>query len=114
MTDDKAIKLIDKIQKDYEKNGATVDGTIPMLKDLRQIALDNEDPLVTRTLRHTYEHIEENNGFDLDFFAETYDEEEDGEEQQEGDSFLYLLDLLRHSENKFNRDEIRNFRELLK
>ncbi len=115
MIDDKANALIDKILADYEKNGATADVTVPMIKDLRQIAKDSQDPLVIRVLRHTSDFITDNEGFDLDYFAETYDEEEDGEYiEEDQDSFVYLMELVKQSDNKFNREEIRKYVDLLK
>ena len=77
MTDDKANALVDKIIADYEKNGVSVDSTVPMIQDLRQIAKDNQDPLVIRVLRHTCDYITDNQAFELNFFEETFEEEEE-------------------------------------
>lgn len=116
MRDEKANKLIDTINKGIEKNGIDVEAIVPELKKLREFAKKEEDPLVTKVLRLTYEYIEENEGaFDVEA---QYEEDEDGNELplevEDKENLMYLLDLLKKSDNKYNREEIADYRTELK
>ncbi len=110
-----ANQLIVKIQKTLSKE-LDVDKVVTMLKDLRPFALEEEDPLVTKVIRLSYEHIAENESFQ---FMAGSEEDEEGEEiavdpGEDHDNLSYLLDLLKNSHNKFNREEIKDFRTQLK
>ena len=116
MRDLKANKLIDTITADIEKNGINVEAIVPELKKLRESALAEKDPLVTKVLRLCYEYLEENDGaFDVEA---QYEEDEDGNELpievEDQENFVYLLNLLKKSDNKYNREEIKDFRTELK
>ena len=94
----KANELISKILKEIEKNSVKPDSLVPMLKELRDLAKTEEDPLITRSLRLVYEHIEANGGWEFQTL-------EDSEEVEE--NLTYLISLYEKSDNKYNRDEIR-------
>ncbi|MCC6818070.1 MAG: hypothetical protein IT245_04160 [Bacteroidia bacterium] len=98
MKNQKANELIDKILKEIEKNSVNAETLIPMFKELRDMAKSEEDPLITRSLRLVYEHLENNNGWEFQTL-------EDSEEVEE--NLSYLVSLYAKSENKYNRDEIR-------
>lgn len=98
MKNQKANELIDKILKDIEKNSVNVETLVPMFKELRDLAKLEEDPLITRSIRLVYEHLETNNGWEFQTL-------EDSEEVEE--NLSYLVSLYAKSENKYNRDEIR-------
>lgn len=98
MKSSKANELIEKIISDIEKNSVNVATLVPMLKELREMAKAEEDPLITRSIRHVYEHLETNGGWEFQTL-------EDSEEVEE--NLTYLLSLYLKSENKYNRDEIR-------
>lgn len=98
MKNTKANELIGKIIADIEKNSVNVATLVPMLKELREMAKSEEDPLITRSVRHVYEHLEANGGWEFQTL-------EDSEEVEE--NLTYLLSLYLKSENKYNRDEIR-------
>ena len=88
---------------------------IENLKDLRELALKEQDPLVVKVLRLTYEFIEENKVFDV---QAQYEEDEEGNEYpieiEDKDNLLYLLNLLKNAEHKINREEIKDYRTSLK
>jgi len=76
--------ILEKIQKQVEKNGIQPDKLIPLLQRAREHALKEEDPLLTRALRLCWQHLEANEGFDLNYL-------EDGESTEE--NFTYLISL---------------------
>jgi len=107
--------LVSKIEKEFD-----VDTIISDLKKVRIFALEEEDPLLVRVFRQCYEYLEENQTFDYTVEKE-YSEDEDGEEIEEfkepgtdTENLVYLLNLIIKSENKFNREEIKEMRTWLK
>jgi hypothetical protein len=98
MKNAKANELIEKIIKDIEKNSVNVEALVPMLKELRDMAKTEEDPLITRSIRLVYEHLEAKGGWEFQTL-------EDSEEVEE--NLSYLMTLYAKSDNKYNRDEIR-------
>ncbi len=98
MKNAKANELIEKILKDIEKNSVNVATLVPMLKELRDLAKTEEDPLITRSIRLVYEHLESKGGWEFQTL-------EDSEEVEE--NLAYLISLYAKSDNKYNRDEIR-------
>lgn len=108
--------LIDTLVAQIEKDGINVEALVPELQKLREYALSEADPLVTKVLRLTYEYLEENDGaFDVQV---QYEEDEDGNEYPleitDEENLCYLLNLLKKSDNKINRDEIKEYRTALK
>lgn len=100
MTSQDANKLIEKVQKEAQKNGFG-DTLVKLLKDLRPYALEESDPLVTRSIRICYEFIEATEGFEIPLPEEA---------EIEGDAtelFDYICGLWLKAENKYNRDELR-------
>lgn len=106
---------LDAIIAKVDKKGFKADKLIDDLKELRELALKEQDPLVTKVLRLSYEFIGENNGFDV---QAQYEEDEEGNEypiEIEGkENFLYLLNLLKNADHKINREEIKDYRTALK
>ena len=98
MKNSKANELIAEIIKEVESNSVNVDALIPMLTELREMAKMEQDPLITRSIRLVMEHLNENGGWE-------YQTLEDSEEVEE--NLTYLISLYAKSENKYNRDEIR-------
>ena len=104
-------KLIATIEKGFD---AEVIATA--LMDLREDALKDEDPLLAKTFRLAAEYIRENGCFDHTVEKE---ENEEGEEfllepGSDIENLTYLLQLIKKSENKFNREEIKEMRTFLK
>lgn len=110
-----ANKKLETIIKKVEKEGVKASGLVDDLKELREYALKEQDPLVTKVLRLTYEFLTENNGFDV---QAQYDEDEEGNEYpleiEENENLLYLLNLLQNADHKINREEIKDYRTALK
>lgn len=108
------IKL-DEIIKNVEKNGISAKGLIEDLKALREFALKEQDPLVVKVLRLTYEFLEQNEAFDVEA---QYEEDEEGNEYpleiDDKENLLYLLNLLKNADHKINREEIKDYRTSLK
>lgn len=107
--------VVTKIQKEFD-----VDYIIAELKKVREIALEEEDPLLVRVFRQTYEYLAENQAFDITI-EKDYSEDEDGEEVEtlkepgtNEENLTYLLNLIIKSENKFNREEIKEMRTFMK
>ncbi|MBP2832698.1 hypothetical protein J8281_10925 [Aquimarina sp. U1-2] len=117
MENKKAIKLVDKILEDLDKNGITMDTLIEDLKQLRAYALQEEIPLVVKVLRYTYEHIEENNSF-LIPIPDDEPVDETSEITNEGtiepvESLKYLISLTKSVNNKTNVADLREYRDAL-
>lgn len=103
-------KKIEAIVTSIEANGIQLPSLVEELTALRELALKEEDPLVTKTIRLVYECLEETENFQTFVFDEPDEDEEGneipGEELNEVDSLVYFLNLLKKTENKYNRDEI--------
>ena len=110
-----ANKMLDEIISKVEKKGLEASKLIDDLKELRVFALKEQDPLVTKVLRLTYEYLGENQAFDI---QAQYEEDEEGNEYpieiEDKDNLLYLLNLLKNAEHKINREEIKDYRTALK
>jgi len=114
----KAIKLIDSIVKTLESNQIVTDEVVEMVKELRPFAVEEKLPVVAKTLRLVYEHIEENEVFAIPIPQdEPLIDEETGEELETenseiitgSESLLYLVNLIKKSENPANKAEIREY-----
>jgi len=110
-----ANKKLEEIIVKVEGQGIEAEGLIEDLKNLREYALKEQDPLVTKVLRLTYEYLTENNSFDIEA---QYEEDEEGNEYpleiEDKENLLYLLNLLKNAEHKINREEIKDYRTALK
>ncbi len=63
MENPSAQKLIKKIQVDLFKNGFVAETLITDLKRLREFALEEQNPVLVKAIRLTYEHLEANGAF---------------------------------------------------
>jgi hypothetical protein len=115
-------KIIVKLQKDLAKSGIVKEKLVKSLKDLRPYALEEEDPTLTKVIRLTFEHIDENGSFNIPIPA---DEEIEGEElivveiaeddfEAKRDSLDYLLSLMLDRENTTNKQDMFEYRDALK
>lgn len=100
------MKELDKVESVYKKSGFAGTELIDALKELREVFKAAGDPTLTKVTRLTYEHIQANEDFNIDIF------EEDREGTDET-SFEYFLSLLKDADNKFNREEIQEYKALL-
>ena len=110
-----ANEKLNSILQKVEKNGVSATGLIDDLKDLREIAQKEQDPLVTKVQRLAYEYLQENTSFDV---QAQFEEDEEGNEYpieiEDNENLLYLLNLLRNAGHKVNREEIKDYRTSLK
>jgi hypothetical protein len=110
-----ANKKLEAIISRVEKEGILYSGVIEDLKELREQALKEQDPLVVKVLRLTYEFLQDRNAFDVQ--AQYEEDEEENEypiEIEDKENFLYLLNLLKNADHKINREEIKDYRTALK
>lgn len=125
-------KLIAKLQKDLAKNGVKkLDGIVKDLKALRPFALEEQDPTLTKVIRLTYEHIENNKTFNIPlppeegFEAEVEEGEEAPEEvpmilstietdEDRVESLDYLFSLMLDRNNPSNVQDMYEYRDALK
>lgn len=110
-----ANKKLETIISKVEKEGVLYSGVIEDLKELREQALKEQDPLVVKVLRLSYEFLQEKEGFDV---QAQFEEDEEGNEYpleiEDQENFLYLLNLLKNADHKINREEIKDYRSSLK
>jgi hypothetical protein len=110
-----ANKKLDTIIKKVEKDGVAASKLVEDLKELREYALKEQDPLVTKVLRLSYEYLTENSAFGVQ--AQYEEDEEENEypiEIEDNENLLYLLNLLKNADHKINREEIKDYRTALK
>ena len=119
MESTEGLKLIDKIQKDLDRNGIIVNTIVEDLKSLRPYAIEEEDPTLTKVIRLTYEHIQENKNFEIPI---PEDEEIDEgielvkievSDETKVESLQYLMSLMRDAQKKANRVDLMAYRDAL-
>lgn len=107
MNDKSTIDKMTAIREAVSKDNWDVAKIIAELKALRELVKENDpDPLVVKSLRLTYEYLEANGTFNIQFL----DEEDD----LGMNDFEYLLELIAHAENEGNREELREYVETIK
>lgn len=114
----KAQKLLNKIQRDLMRNGIVIDTIVEDLKELRPLAVEENNPILAKVIRLTYEHLENYQSFDIaipeDEPIEGFeDEKEVVQEVDPQESLEYLLSLIEDSGNKLNVLEIREYSNAL-
>ncbi len=123
-------KLIVKLQKNLAKNGIDKKALVKGLKELRPFALEEEDPTLTKVIRLTYEHLEENDTFNIPIPSdeEVMDDLGDDENEETAElivnkietdedrveSLDYLLSLMLDRNNPINRQDMFEYRDALK
>jgi hypothetical protein len=134
------LNKVDAIIAEVNKNGIVAENLIKQLEELREIAKVEQDPLVVKTLRLVYFYIEDEGYFDLNLLAEEeideleeeetegvefedqLEEEEEEEEvsfelvedfEERRENFVYFLNLIKDSQNEYNRIEIKKIRTFL-
>ena len=110
-----ANKKLETIISKVESEGIAYKELVEDLKELREQALKEQDPLVGKVLRLSYEFLQDRKAFDV---QAQYEEDEEGNEYpleiEDQENFLYLLNLLKNAEHKINREEIKDYRTALK
>ncbi|WP_424493481.1 hypothetical protein [Salinimicrobium sp. GXAS 041] len=119
MENQKAQKLLNKIQRDLLRNGIVTNTLVEDLKDLRPYAVEEKNPLLAKVIRLTYEHVETYGTFAIaipqDEPVEGFEEEEDVQENEVDpqESLDYLLSLMAEPHNKVNALELREYSNAL-
>lgn len=114
MNNPKAQKLLDKIQRDLMRNGIVVNTIVNDLKELRPYAVEEEDPLLAKVIRLTYEHIENHQTFAIPIpedepVDELEDENDDATAVTPEESLDYLLSLMNDTSIKNNEMDLREY-----
>lgn len=113
----KAQKLLNKMQRDLMRNGIILNTLVEDLKELRPYAVEENNPLLAKVIRLTYEHIETYGTFDIpipeDEPVEGFEDEATAEETDAQESLDYLLALMTESDNKLNAMELREYSNAL-
>ncbi|MCB7480090.1 hypothetical protein [Christiangramia sediminis] len=119
----KAQKLLNKIQRDLMRNGIITNTIVEDLKELRELVVEENIPLLAKVTRLTYEHINEHDDFLIaipdDEPLELDEEEEETEVVETEDvtgqeSLEYMLSLMAEHSNKLNEMELRDYVKALK
>ncbi|RYJ45043.1 hypothetical protein [Flavobacterium beibuense] len=116
MENPSAQKLIKKIQVDLFKNGFVAETMIADLKRLREYALEEQNPVLVKAIRLTYEHLEENGAFLIPIpDDEPVDEEteliteENKSTENNIESLEYLLSLFSDLSKKNNLLDLKEY-----
>ncbi len=112
MNNSKYYKILKEIKSEIATNGIS-DSIIDNLKALRVMVVDENQPLLAKALRLTYQHIEKNKTFNV---AIPDDEPIEGVEKDDTEveinpveSLTYLLSNMEDISNKMNIADIREF-----
>lgn len=114
-----AQRLINKIQVDLFKHGFDAEKIVADLKKLREYSLEENNPVLTKALRLTYEHIEANGAFLIPIpDDEPFDDEEAVSENAAGtennlESLEYLVSLFSDLSHKNNLSDLREYNKAL-
>ena len=105
MREAKANLALNNLLKEVNK-GFDADKVIAQLAEIRNMALEEEDPTAVKICRLASEYIAENGNFDLGYV----------EEEEIGDmsDIAYLIELMLHLDNDANREEVREIRDRIK
>lgn len=121
------MEKLDAIIEEANSKGFTPQ-LVSMLKEIRPHYKDLiKDPLITRLLRMSYEHIEKTNSFGIQILSAIEEDEEEeteleahtaaAEEAVESDpveEFVYMMQLIKKPKHPINRDELRQVKQLFK
>ena len=96
-------QLIDAIKKTLSKEGFDSETVVKQLKQLREhLMSEHNQPGYVRMIRLAYENIEENGTYSFEYT-------EDGPNA----NLSYLLDLLADYDNKYNKEELIEYRKMM-
>lgn len=115
MQNKQAIQLIEKIQKEIFQEKLNISTAIEDLKKVREITMELNNPVLTKALRLSYEHLEENNAFLVEIpNDEPLDEETETETSKYStenniESLNYFLSLLSDCSKKNNLLDLREY-----
>ena len=119
MQNKQAIQIIEKIQKEIHLNKFQIDTAVADLKKVRELTMEEQNPVLTKALRLAYEHLDQNEAFlieipnddlfegDLESDFEPYSKENNLE------SFNYFLSLLLNFTKKNNLLDLKEYNKAL-
>lgn len=119
MENPSAKKLINKIQVDLFKNGFNAENLVADLKKLREFSMEENNPVLTKALRLTYEHIEANGAFLIPIPDDEPIDDEEVENSPENsgennlESLEYLISLFSDLSHKNNISDLREYNKAL-
>jgi len=112
LTNTQYYKLIDKIKAEIAKNGVTK-AIVDDLKAMREMVVIENQPLLAKVIRLTFQHIEKNGTFNVaipeDEPIEGYEEDKISTEINPVESLDYLLSNMKEVSKKTNESDIREF-----
>ncbi|HBK82732.1 MAG TPA: hypothetical protein DDZ41_03910, partial [Flavobacterium sp.] len=76
MQNKQAVLLIEKIQKEILQNKFQVLSIVEDLKNVRQLTMEENNPVLTKSLRLVYEHLEKNNAFLIEIPKDDFSEDD--------------------------------------
>ncbi len=96
------------------RNGIITNTLVDDLKELRPYAVEEQNPLLAKVIRLTFEHIEEYQTFDIPIPEDEPVEGFEGENEETSavdpqESLDYLLSLMAEPKNKVNALELREY-----
>lgn len=112
MKNPKGQKLLNKIQRNLMRNGIIINTIVEDLKELRPYAVEDENPLLAKVIRLTYEHIENFQTFNIPIPEdEPLDENEEvsASEFDPQESLDYLLSIMFDTTIKNNQMDLREY-----
>lgn len=113
MENTSANKLIKEIQDSIQKEFKP-EYVVESLKKLREFALQEQNPVVVKSIRLAYEQIENNNTFISEIpNDEPIDEENQNFGSTAEESLDYFLSLLLDISNKHNIADLREYNRIL-
>lgn len=117
MNNSKYYTIIKEIKENIANNGVTRD-IVADFKTLRKIVVEENQPLLAKIIRLTYQHIDENGTFQVAIPDDEPIEDAEGNiieiEKDEAainpeESLNYLLSIMLEPDNKMNISDIRAF-----
>ncbi|MDT0647706.1 hypothetical protein RM545_13475 [Zunongwangia sp. F260] len=109
----KAQNLLNRIHRDLNRNGIIINTLVKDLQELRDLVVEEGNPLLAKVIRLAYEHIEACEGFEIpipdDEPIEEGDTTEETEKTSGQESLEYLFSLMADPSNKVNEIELREY-----
>ncbi len=112
MNNSKYYKSLKELKKIIAKDGVTT-AIVDQLKALRVLVVDENQPLLAKTTRLIFQHIEANDTFNVaipdDEPIEGFEKEETDDEINAVESLDYLFSNMENYDKKMNEADIRGF-----
>ena len=114
MNNKKTKKFLDKIIDEVNQKGIEYNSLTDSLQELREMVVKEDLPVLAKVIRLTYQHLEMFEDFYIPIPEdEPLDDEEEKENIKGKESILYLLNLIKQHNNKFNQEELREYIQYL-